>query len=119
MAARDAVLSADDAASSAGGTVSTENAAELSSVESPPAPAPVKEPAATKQQEKPKRKGPVMNIFKRDSGPQRATSVEEAIGGEVCGGPWPLPCVCLCDCLCVYVCAFYFVGFRGGGGHAK
>lgn len=61
-------------------------------VESPPVEAPAvsasgnyagSSPPPAKKQETPKRRGPMMNLFKRDTGPQRATSVDDAIAGDV------------------------------------
>lgn len=63
-----------------------------------PAPTPTESPAASesaetpapstfyskKMPEKSKRKGaPILNLFKRDTGPQRATTLEEALAAEV------------------------------------
>lgn len=82
MAARDAAIEADVLEASAGAgsgvTVATESAVEL-----PPVETAVEKPEEFKKQDKPKRKGPMMNLFKRDSGPQRSTTMDEAMCGEV------------------------------------
>ncbi|CAM9662372.1 unnamed protein product [Ascophyllum nodosum] len=57
-----------------------EDAAESPLVETFPEPASV--PTSPTTQEKPKRRGPMMNLFKRDVGPQRATTLVEALSAE-------------------------------------
>ncbi|CAM9935386.1 unnamed protein product, partial [Laminaria digitata] len=85
MAARDAATDEDilEAPTGAGSAVTV--AADETAVELPPVEAAVEvppvEPEANKQ-DKPKRKGPMMNLFKRDSGPQRSMTMEAALCGE-------------------------------------
>eukprot|EP00904_Undaria_pinnatifida_P007976 jgi/Undpi1/4308/HiC_scaffold_17.g07674.m1 len=84
IAARDAATGGDDLLEASGAGSGVTVATEESAVETPPVATPAEpepEVEATKQ-DKPKRKGPMMNLFKRDSGPQRSTTMEQAMCGE-------------------------------------